>query len=67
MGYKIPIIQHYKNMTPEEKARVLIDQMFTDAGWKVVSRDEYSANLSAAAIEEGILEGGMFCLSTGKP
>ena len=29
-------------MTPEEKARVLIDQMFTDAGWKVVSRDEYS-------------------------
>ena len=45
-------------MTPEEKARVLIDQMFADAGWKVVSRDEYSPNLSAAAIEEGILEGG---------
>ena len=45
-------------MTPEEKARVLIDQMFTDAGWKVVSRDEYSPTLSAAAIEEGILEGG---------
>ena len=45
-------------MKPEEKARVLIDQMFADAGWKVVSRDEYSPNLSAAAIEEGILEGG---------
>ncbi len=45
-------------MTPEEKARVLIDQMFADAGWKVVSRDEYSPALSAAAIEEGILEGG---------
>lgn len=45
-------------MTPEEKARVLIDQMFTDAGWKVVSRDEYSPSLSAAAIKEGILEGG---------
>ena len=45
-------------MTPEEKARVLIDQMFTDAGWKVVSRDDYSADLSAAAIAEGILAGG---------
>ena len=45
-------------MTPEEKARVRIDQMFSDAGWKVVSRDEYSPNLSAAAIEEGILQGG---------
>ena len=45
-------------MTPEEKARVHIDQMFTDAGWKVVPRDAYSPNLSAAAIEEGILEGG---------
>ena len=45
-------------MTPEEKARVRIDQMFSDAGWKVVSRDEYSPDLSAAAIEEGILQGG---------
>lgn len=45
-------------MTPEEKARLRIDQMFSDAGWKVVSRDNYSPNLSAAAIEEGILQGG---------
>jgi len=45
-------------MTPEEKARVRIDQMFSDAGWKVVSRDEYSPSISAAAIEEGILQGG---------
>ncbi len=45
-------------MTPEEKARVRIDQMFSDAGWKVVSRDEYSPSISAAAIEEGILRGG---------
>lgn len=28
-------------MTPEEKARVKIDQMFEDAGWKVVDRDFY--------------------------
>ena len=45
-------------MTPEEKARVLIDQLFADAGWQVVSREEYSADISAAAIEEGILQGG---------
>ena len=36
----------------------MIDQMFHDAGWKVVSRDDYSADTSAAAIEEGILQGG---------
>ena len=29
-------------MTPEEKARVKIDQMFEDAGWLVVDRDFYS-------------------------
>ncbi len=45
-------------MTPEQKARVLIDQMFEESGWKVVTRDEYSPGLTAAAIEEGILQGG---------
>ena len=43
-------------MTPEEKARVKIDQMFEDAGWKVVDRDFYSPTLTAA-IREGLLEG----------
>ena len=28
-------------MTPEEKARVKIDQMFVDVGWQVVDRDFY--------------------------
>ena len=42
-------------MTPEEKARVKIDQMFDDAGWKVVDRDFYSPTLTAAAIREGLL------------
>lgn len=42
-------------MTPEEKARVKIDQMFDDAGWKVVNRDDYSPTLTAAAIREGLL------------
>lgn len=44
-------------MTPEEKARVKIDQMFEDAGWKVVDRDFYSPTLTAATIREGLLEG----------
>ena len=30
-----------RNMTPEEKARVKIDQWLTDAGWRIINRDEY--------------------------
>ena len=44
-------------MAPEEKARVKIDQMFEDAGQKVVDRDFYTTTLTAAAIREGLLEG----------
>ena len=44
-------------MLPEEKARVKIDQMFEDAGWKVVDRDFYTPTLTAAAIREGLLNG----------
>lgn len=44
-------------MLPEEKARLKIDQMFEDAGWKVVDRDFYSPTITAAAIREGLLEG----------
>ena len=50
-------IIHCMPMTPEEKARVKIDQMFEDAGWKVVDRDFYSPTITAAAIREGLLEG----------
>lgn len=44
-------------MTPEERARVKIDQMFEDAGWQVVDRDFYSPTITAAAIREGLLKG----------
>ena len=44
-------------MTPEEKARQKIDRMFTDAGWDVIDREEYSAGMTAAAIREGLLKG----------
>ena len=46
-------------MTPEEKARVKIDQWFADAGWKVVNRDEYEPTITAAAIREGLLKGNL--------
>ena len=36
-------------MLPEEKARVKIDQMLEDAGWKVVDREAYSPTITAAA------------------
>lgn len=46
-------------MTPEEKARIHIDKMFEDAGWKVVDRDGYSPTITAVAIREGLLKGNL--------
>lgn len=46
-------------MKPEEKARVWIDRQLEEAGWKVVSRDEFSASISAAAVTEGLMKGGL--------
>ena len=44
-------------MKPEEKARLKIDQWLTDAGWKVIDRDEFEADSSAVAVREGLLKG----------
>lgn len=44
-------------MLPEEKSRVIIDRMFEEAGWRVVNRDDYSPNMTAVAIREGLMEG----------
>ena len=44
------IIQHYRNMKPEEKARKVIDKLFAASGWQVVDREHYAPNISAAAI-----------------
>jgi len=46
-------------MTPEEKARVRIDRQLEEAGWQVVSRDEFTASMSAAAVREGLMKGGL--------
>lgn len=46
-------------MTPEEKARIKIDQWFADAGWKVVDREDYEPACTAVAIREGLLKGNL--------
>lgn len=46
-------------MKPEEKARLWIDRQLEEAGWRVVSRDEFSASMSAAAVTEGLMKGGL--------
>ncbi len=44
-------------MTPEQIAREKIDRMFADAGWAVVDRHHYSPEISAVAVEEGLMQG----------
>ncbi len=46
-------------MTPEEKARIKIDQWFVDSGWKVVDRSEYEPTITAVAIREGLLKNNL--------
>lgn len=46
-------------MLPEEQARVYIDQMFADAGWDIVNRDEFTGTHSAIAVREGLLKGNL--------
>ena len=43
-------------MTPEELARVKIDKQLNDAGWDIVSRNEYVPQ-STAAVKEGLMQG----------
>lgn len=47
------------SLLPEEKARKKIDALLKKAGWKIVSREEYSPGMSAVAIEEGLLKGNL--------
>ena len=42
-------------MTPEEKARIIIDNQLSDAGWLVINRDEYTPNAHACAVREGLM------------
>ncbi len=46
-------------MTPEEKARLVIDKKLESAGWQVVDRTHYSPSVSAVAVREGLLKGNL--------
>lgn len=43
-------------MLPEEKARIKIDKQLTNAGWDIVSRNEYVPD-STAAVKEALMRG----------
>ena len=43
-------------MTPEEKARVKIDKQLRNAGWDIVSRDEYIPS-NTSAVKEALMQG----------
>ena len=43
-------------MLPEERAREKIDKQLKNAGWDIVSRDEYVPQ-SASAIKEALMQG----------
>lgn len=46
-------------MTPEQKAREIINQMLFSAGWDICDRSHYTPLASAVAIEEGLLRGNL--------
>lgn len=46
-------------LTPEQKARKMIDQMLLSAGWDICDRSHYTPLSSAVAIEEGLLQGNL--------
>ena len=50
-------VKGVNDMLPEEKARVKIDKELINAGWDIVSRDEYIPNLSLA-VKEALMQGG---------
>lgn len=47
------------DLTPEQKARKIIDRTLQNKGWGIVNRDEYDSNMNAAALKEGLLSGNL--------
>ena len=47
-------------MSPEEKARIKIDKQLANAGWDIVSRNEYIPN-TASAVKEALMRGNREC------
>ena len=46
-------------LKPEEQARQWIDRKLEDAGWQVINRDEYAPGMTAVAIREAGMRGGL--------
>ena len=46
-------------LKPEERARQWIDRKLEDAGWQVVNRDEYAPGMTAVAVREAAMRGGL--------
>lgn len=46
-------------LKPEELARQWIDRKLEDAGWQVINRDEYAPGMTAVAIREAGMRGGL--------
>ena len=46
-------------LKPEERARQWIDRKLEDAGWQVINRDEYAPGMTAVAVREAAMRGGL--------
>lgn len=46
-------------LKPEERARQWIDRKLEDAGWQVINRDEYAPGMTAVAVREAAMCGGL--------
>ena len=58
--YRIDHTRRYDDLLPEQKARVKIDAMLQNAGWTVVSRDDFTPDaVNAQAVEENLMKGNL--------
>mgnify|MGYP004500803685 CR=1 FL=1 len=47
------------HLKPEERARVWIDRKLNEAGWAVINRDEFAPGMTAVAVREAPMKGGL--------
>ncbi len=47
------------DLKPEERARVWIDRKLNEAGWAVINRDEFAPGMTAVAVREAPMKGGL--------
>lgn len=58
--YRIDHTRRYDDLLPEQKARIKIDAMLQNAGWTVVSRDDFTPDaVNAQAVEENLMKGNL--------